>query len=71
MDSIRMGTKAAAAYLGITPRTLYRIIDGGQLPAYKFGRVIRLRQADIDAFIEGARVRPGDLTHPHTPDADG
>jgi excisionase family DNA binding protein len=30
-------TKEAAQYLGITPRTLYRLIDVGQVPAYKMG----------------------------------
>jgi excisionase family DNA binding protein len=58
-----MSTLEAARRLGITPRTLYRFIDEGQLPAYKMGRVLRLKQADVDAFIEGARVEPGSLEH--------
>lgn len=58
-----LSTKAAAEYLGITPRTLYRLIDDGGLAAYKFGRVIRLKQQDVDAFIESARVEPGSLKH--------
>jgi excisionase family DNA binding protein len=49
--------------LGITLRTLYRLIDEGQLPAYKIGRVIRLKAHEVDAFIESARVEPGDLSH--------
>lgn len=63
-----LSTKDAARCLGITPRTLYRLIDEGQLAAYKFGRVIRLKQGDIDAFIETARVEPGSLKHLY-PDA--
>ena len=52
-DSIAwLSTAAAAERLGITPRTLYRFIDEGQLAAYKFGRVIRLKQDDVDAYIE-------------------
>lgn len=58
-----LGTAEAAAYLGITTRTLYRIIDEGQLAAYKFGRVIRLKQDEVDAFIEGSRIEPGSLEH--------
>ena len=58
-----LGTAEAARYLGITPRTLYRLIDEGQIAAYKFGRVIRLKQADVDAFIEGSRIAPGSLEH--------
>ncbi len=37
-----LSTADACKYLGVTARTLYRVIDSGQLPAYKFGRVIRL-----------------------------
>jgi excisionase family DNA binding protein len=58
-----MSTKQASQRLGVTLRTLYRLIDEGQLPAYKVGRVIRLQAAELDAFIDGARVSPGDLRH--------
>jgi excisionase family DNA binding protein len=58
-----VSTKQASETLGVTLRTLYRLIDEGQLAAYKIGRVIRLKPADIEAFIDGARVQPGDLHH--------
>ncbi|MEX2486701.1 MAG: helix-turn-helix domain-containing protein [Nitriliruptoraceae bacterium] len=61
-----LNTKAAARRLGITTRTLYRLIDDGKLPAYKFGRVIRLQRAEVDAFIESARIAPGELGHLYT-----
>ena len=31
--------------------------------AYKFGRVIRLQEDDVDAFIESSRIAPGSLEH--------
>lgn len=58
-----LSTADAAKALGITPRTLYRFIDAGDLPAYRFGRVIRVKQSDVDAFIEAARIQPGSLEH--------
>jgi excisionase family DNA binding protein len=58
-----VSTKEAAAYLGVNLRTLYRFIDEGELPAYKFGRVIRLLRSDLDVFIERARIAPGSLEH--------
>lgn len=58
-----LSTKEASSRLGITLRTLYRLIDEGQVPAYKFGRVIRLKEDEVDSFIEQARVVPGKLTH--------
>jgi excisionase family DNA binding protein len=58
-----LSTNDSARRLGITTRTLYRFIDEGQLPAYRFGRVIRLKQADVDTFIEACRIEPGTLEH--------
>jgi excisionase family DNA binding protein len=49
--------------LGITPRTLYRFMNEGQLAGYRFGRVIRLKATDIDEFIEQSRISPGELDH--------
>ena len=65
-----LSTKQAAAYLGIIPRTLYRLIDSGQLPAYRFGRVIRLQRHQIDAFIESVRIQPGTLQHLYSDTTD-
>jgi excisionase family DNA binding protein len=58
-----LSTAEAAGRLGITPRTLYRFLDEGQLPGYRFGRVIRLQASDVDAFIESSRIEPGTLEH--------
>ena len=65
-----LSTKQAAAYLGIIPRTLYRLIDSGQLPAYRFGRVIRLQRHQLDAFIETVRIEPGSLQHLYSDSTD-
>ena len=63
-DDIRwMSTGEAARRLGVTVRTLYRLIDEAELPAYKFGRVIRLQESEIDAFITRSRIAPGSLEH--------
>jgi excisionase family DNA binding protein len=58
-----LSTQAAAKRLGVTPRTLYRFIDQGELPAYRMGRVIRLKASDVDAYIESTRIQPGTLEH--------
>lgn len=56
-----LSTSAAAGLLGVTPRTLYRFINDGDLPAYRIGRVIRLQRSDVDAFIDASRITPGTL----------
>ena len=58
-----MSSGEAAEALGLRTRTLYRLIDEGQLPAYRFGRVIRLRRNEVEAFIEQCRIAPGSLDH--------
>ena len=58
-----MSTEAASAHIGVTPRTLYRFIDEGRVRAYRFGRVIRLKAADVEAYIESCRIKPGELAH--------
>jgi excisionase family DNA binding protein len=63
-----MSTGEAARRLGVTVRTLYRLIDEGELPAYKFGRVIRLQEHEVDEFITQSRIAPGKLHHLY-PDA--
>lgn len=62
-EIIWLSTPKAADRLGITTRTLYRFIDRGDLPAYRFGRVIRLRLSDVDRFIDACLVEPGTLEH--------
>lgn len=56
-----LNTAETARRLGITTRTLYRFIDEGQLPAYRFGRVIRLQESEVAEFIERSRITPGTL----------
>ena len=47
--------------LGVQSRTLYRFIDEGRLPAYRFGRVIRVMRSDLETFVVSCRIEPGSL----------
>jgi len=58
-----VSTAEASERLGVTLRTLYRLIDEGRLPAYKIGRVIRITEEDVEGFLESARIQPGTLAH--------
>ena len=66
-----MSTQEAARRLGVTARTLYRFVDEGSLPAYKMGRVLRLKAADVDDFIERSRVAAGQPRAPLPRAEDG
>ena len=56
-----LSTTDACEMLGITLPTLYRYINRGQLVAYRFGRVIRIKTVDLDQFIEASRIEPGTI----------
>ncbi len=61
VDITWLNTGETARRLGVTTRTLYRFIDEGRLPAYRFGRVIRLKESEVAEFIESCRIEPGTL----------
>jgi hypothetical protein len=44
---------------------IYKLIDTGRIPAYRMGRVMRVRVADLDAFLAATKVEPGTLGHLH------
>ncbi len=62
-ESPWFGTNEACRYLNISLRTLYKLIDSDQIAAYKFGRLIRVRQEDLDEYVEDSRIKPGDLSN--------
>ena len=53
----------AADEIGVTTRTIYRLINDGALSAYRLGRVFRIRTTDLASYLESARIKPGDLDH--------
>lgn len=63
MTSQWLGTPQVAEELGLTPRTVYGLVNRGELAAHRFGRVIRVRREDLDDFLRRSRVQPGSLDH--------
>jgi excisionase family DNA binding protein len=54
-DTERQGfltTDEVLGYLNTTPRTIYRLIRNGELPAIRIGRQWRFQRADLDRWIE-------------------
>jgi excisionase family DNA binding protein len=44
-----------ADLLGVSPRTVQRLIKSRALPAYRIGRLVRISDADAKAFLEELR----------------
>ncbi len=47
---------AVAERLGVTPRFVRRLVNERRIPFHKIGRYVRFDPADVDRFVEGARV---------------
>ena len=46
-----LSTREAAAYLGISLPTLFRLTRAGELAHVRIGRAIRYRPEDLDSFL--------------------
>ena len=47
----------AGKVLGVSGRTVWTLVDRGELPAARFGHSVRIDPADLRAFIEQAKGR--------------
>lgn len=47
--------RETARLLGVTERTVWSLVDRGELTAVRFGRSVRVDPRDLRAFIDGAR----------------
>lgn len=44
--------KQTGNLLGVTERTIWTLVDQGELPAVRFGRSVRIDPADLRAYID-------------------
>jgi excisionase family DNA binding protein len=49
-------TEEVLGYLRVTPRTIYRLIRSGELPAVRIGRQWRFRRTDLDDWLDRQRA---------------
>ncbi len=49
-----MTIEEAAKYLKVSVQSIRNYIKSGKLPSYRHGRLIRLKQSDLDAFLRPA-----------------
>lgn len=55
--------KQAAAYLGVSLSTLYRLVNDGAVGAYRPARSLQFKLEELDAYLDQTKVQPGDLDH--------
>ncbi|PLS85372.1 MAG: hypothetical protein CYG60_12945, partial [Actinobacteria bacterium] len=56
-----------ARQLGVSEKTARRYVKSGALPSVFLGGAYRVREADLEKFLEGARVEPGKVAAPPSP----
>ncbi len=47
-----------ASRLGVSEKTIRRMIDRGELPAHRVGRLLRITEADLADFLSKRRTVP-------------
>lgn len=55
--------REAAKVLGVTPRTVWTLVQAGTLPAVRFGRSVRIDPTDLRQFIDRAKGVPEGVGH--------
>ena len=53
-----LSPKEAAEELGVSVWTVYRLIYRGDLTAIKVGRLLKIPESSIEAYLDLRRVRP-------------
>jgi excisionase family DNA binding protein len=68
-DETWLSLQEVANPIGMSYRTVFSMVRRGEIPAEQKaqGHPCRVRRADVDAFIERSRVRPGELVHLYPP----
>lgn len=51
--------------LRVSTMTVYRLIRSGELPAVRVGRNYRVRERDLDAYLESQVVDPASMEMPN------
>ncbi len=53
---------AVADYLNVSKMTVYRLVHSGEMPAARFGRSVRIDEADMEEYRQRAAV----VIHPES-----
>jgi excisionase family DNA binding protein len=48
--------KETAQHLRLCEKQIRRLIERGELPAYRFGGALRIKKKDTDAYVEAQRI---------------
>jgi excisionase family DNA binding protein len=58
MDKGVFSPEEVAAYLGIHPQTVYKLLRNGELPGRKIGQLWRITKSSLTRYLEGDFINP-------------
>ena len=61
MEDGFISIREASQYLGMKASSLYSMVEGKEIPHYRFGRLIKFTKAELDAWVQERRVDRVDL----------
>lgn len=51
-----MTAEEVSHLLGLKKSTIYALVKRGELPAYQFGKSVKFKRSDLEAYIERSRI---------------
>jgi excisionase family DNA binding protein len=57
-DQVFLSVQDVARRINVNPRTVNRMIERGELPAYRVSGVLRIDERDLQAYLEKNRTQP-------------
>jgi excisionase family DNA binding protein len=64
MEASLLTVAEVADLFRVSSMTVYRLIRTGELPAVRVGRSYRVREGDLQAYLESQVVDPADIELP-------
>lgn len=55
-EDLLSGAKAAADFIGESPRAIYHMVERGQLPCTRKGRKLYFRKSELEASFRAERA---------------
>ncbi len=52
-----LSIKEVTEILGISRATIYRMIDAGEIKAYKIGKGVRFKQEEIEEYVDSKQIK--------------
>ena len=57
-EQVLLDVQTVAKMLNVAPRTINRMIERGELPAFKVAGMYRIDKKDIQSYLDAHRTQP-------------